>query len=260
MKKIILVSCITFCIIAVAKINSRNSFITSPTSESWEKIEITDFEVNTKQVAEFYNGLTKFSVNITHASYKGHSTLVAHEKMSGYFKRDGKNYKSSMMGILTIQNEKAKIVIDTMGKTILVAHPDSFEPSDVITLEYIQGKKNLKSTTKKTEDKAVRYKLEYTSGKYSACEILFSNEGAINEIVFLFRESFRVNPIDENSEMASPKAIISYKDLKKNPVFDKAEFDISNYINLPVKGEPVGVKNYKEYKIVDTRYYDSSKN
>jgi hypothetical protein len=259
MKKIILVGCITFCIIAVAKINSI-SYNFAQNGNGWEKIEITDFENNTKHVADFYNGLTKFSINITHASYKGHSSLVAHEKMSGYFKRDGKNYKSSMMGILTIQNEKAKIVIDTMGKTILVAHPDSFEPSDVVSLEYIQGKKNLKSTTKKTEDKSVRYKLEYKTGRYSACEILLSNEGSINEIVFLFRESFRVNPSDENSEMASPKAIISYKDLKKNPVFDKAEFDFSNYINGIETGTPVGVKKYKDYKIVDTRYNVSSKN
>lgn len=238
----------------MAGINMFPSMKAISPDQSWEKTDIADFEKNTKQAADFYKGLTKFSVNITHASYKGNTTTVAHEKVNGYFKRDGKNYKSSMMGILTIQNEKAKIVIDTTGKTILIASPDSFESSDIVSLEAIQAKKDLKTTSKKTEGKSTRYKLEYTSGKYSTCELLLDEEGAIKEIVFLFRDKYRMNPNDEKSEMVSPKAVISYTDLKKNPVINPSEFAISNYVDLSEKETPVGVKSYKEYRIVDTRY------
>lgn len=259
MKKsiILILICVSGFVFAIS---NTNKITYSNENNTWTKSSFDDFEKELSDVQKFFSESIKFSVNVTHSTFKGINNNVAYEKKSGKFIRDGKSYRSSIMGMITIQNEKLKIIIDTVGKTILIASPDKLEPSNIVSLDYVQTKKNIKTVLKKTENNTKKYKLEYSFGQYLSSEITIGSDSNIKEIIIVFREKYHEVQGDKNSPMVNPKAVISFTDFKKNPSINKSVFDFSSYINISDKGAITGIKSYKNYNIVDTRYnYDPSK-
>ncbi len=245
-KKRIAVSVAAFFIFSALSFTDNNGL-------SWQTLSKQEFSSIFKKQEKLNKDIGSYSVNVKHASYENHTAAAPHEQSEGYFHKSGSSYRSSMLGMMIIQNSKIKLVIDTGGKHIMIADPDkAFEYMDSDKLEQsLLVCDNIKS---RISDNGRIYRIEYQAGSpFAAAEYTTAKSGMINKIVLFYNEFETQEKWSELSQKIKPRVEITYTDFKKNVKFEKDAFSESKYTTLR-DGKYVAAGDYKNYKVFDTRF------
>jgi hypothetical protein len=192
-----------------------------------------------------------YSLDVVHASFENYTTPLPADKAIGYFKKDGKNYHSFLLGIHTIQNTEYKIVIDTAEKIIAVANPDQ-----LTWLKYTQEdyKVFLKSCTAVRTSKTGRYtfyRVELPENNpITAYEFLLDEKGLAREINWYYNKEVKK---DENSTAAKPRMSISFSGYNEAPSFNYSETFSEVPYFVKKNDKLVVTEKYKNFRLLDQR-------
>jgi hypothetical protein len=226
-------------------------------SSAWAQKTITkeDFSKQLKIVSK------QFEIESYSLKFKQRVLLSEFEAdKKPFFETDGqflrgknKEYRSELAGSLTIQNNDAKIVIDSVSKLVLVFEPDSlFNPMT----KPIDENNFPKATYTLTDTKEHSiYKLFYNSQlhEYESLEFwVVKKSGNVSKIILQMEaDNYTGESIDDET-VEKPQLIVDYFPIvktKNNP----AQFDISRYVILE-KDHYVLTPELKDYTLDDLRY------
>src|ERR1044072_6804420 len=90
------------------------------TDQAWEKTTKTELLSAFERSSAWFVNTKNYRLKISYSTYTDHTTQLVHDKQDGYVLRSGDLFKSSMMGIITIQDEEMRSTIDTLNQLIVL--------------------------------------------------------------------------------------------------------------------------------------------
>lgn len=230
------------------------SFKQATSAVSFKPITQKEFDDANALTSKFYSDHKHFYVEVTHATYKGHEAQVPYDQSAGYFYRDNDSYHSFFFGIHTIQNDKYKVTVDTLSKTISVADPTPSSEQDLMQTNYDNAHTYITSYEEAITDKGNLYRVKFNDvPAYSSYTMLQTDEGQLLEVTIYYRKAIAEDARDTASKKIKPKLSISYSGFNAKAVFDvKKEFDTSKYFTVTAN-KLVATTKYLTFKILDKR-------
>jgi hypothetical protein len=223
------------------------------TGSEWITLSSGQFEKIFQDQESIYKKSGSYSLNIKHASFQDHTSIVPYEQVDGYIRRDGNNYHSLVLGIQTVQNAKMKLEIDSADKSILIAAPDkTFEPISMDDLKKsVSGCSAIKT---RVLDKGNAYRVEYgTKSSLESTEYFTETSGLINKMVLYYKEMNYDPGYRERIEKFKPRIEVVFSDFKTGVKFNfKDEFDDAKYVVF-ANSKYSGTGKYRDYHVFDTR-------
>jgi hypothetical protein len=201
----------------------------------------------------WFRATNAYSLDVTHASYENYTTPVPADRAEGYFKKEGNNYHSFLMGIHTIQNSQYKIVIDTAQKVIVVANPDQLAWLAYTQDDYKVVLKSATATRMRKTGRYTFYRVELSEqNPMGAYEFLIDENGLAREISWYYNKEVK---LEENNAASAvkPRMSISFSDYQENPSFNFTEtFSEAPYF-FKKNDQLLVTENYIKYQLLDQR-------
>lgn len=227
------------------------AFSVSAQALSWQPLSVDEASNVYVQLNKLYNQTSSYELAIHYASYKDYTTTVEYEQSTGYFKKYGNNYHSILLGIHTIQNNKYKIVLDTVSKVLAVANPDSVFKSGMTMVDYksmLQYGEALKTATVGTEK---HYRIEFNETyPISACEYTMNSTGWITELTIYYNKE--ITNEEGNSEKIKPRLKMTFSGYRFN--ISQGVNELNEKIYFTKQGYKITlIGKYKDYMLSDQR-------
>jgi hypothetical protein len=198
--------------------------------------------------------IDKFSFNITYSSFKEHLEKIPYETLHGYVVKDGKNNFSNINGVVTMQNNRIRIVVDSARRSIKISNPLE-GPEPVLSVEeYIKSIGVCKEVKRKEENKLIGYRFEPKALKGIVAQEIYLDENFLNKTVIFYVNEHTTR---QNNELIKqtvfPRLEISITDFKKLTKADSKLFNEKDF--MEIDGEKVTLNSkYKNFKFFDGRY------
>lgn len=193
-----------------------------------------------------------YSFNITHTSYKDHTTLSPFETQKGYVRRDKSNYHSFIAGIHTMQDSRYRIVADTIKRYMMIANASDLL-FDVAGVDELSAKlEQCSSFEVLVTATGSRYKMEYDAqAPVQRMEILISKEGLLKEIVYYMNKEVKNEDRDTYS-IIHPRLVVSFSNHKTSTKFPASEFLGETYVTWK-ENKPSPAGRFSAYEFFDSR-------
>jgi len=219
----------------------------------WTSISKEDLAKAFEQVGDKYKNSASYSMNVTHASYESYTDVKPHQRSKGYFKKEGNNYHSMLLGIHTLQNERCKLIVDSAKKVILVSDPDKSMQKDPVAINYASLLSIYSALKYAASGKDKYYRIETKQNNpIAAYEYIIDGSGFMKDIVFYYR-AVKKEPGASGSETLSPRLHIEFSAFAENIKFNyQQEFDENRYIMKKEK-KYVLREPYQDYQLLDQR-------
>jgi len=222
-------------------------------AQSWEPLSYEEMGKILQGINDRYKNLHSFSVTVTHSSYENYFSKNPADRSTGYFRKEGLNYHSFLLGIHSVQNSRYKVVIDTAQNSIMVSNP-SGEMTGSLTLGEYDALLKLCSSLKTYSDGDEKhFRMEFRDYTFSAIELALTADGLMKEMVFYYRQEVDKNPDEPNSPKTKPRLSIVFSDYRQGITFNyNDEFDEARYFAL--SGNRLVVTDaFKKFKLRDLR-------
>jgi hypothetical protein len=220
----------------------------------WTVLTTAQVTKELEYVNNWYVKNTNYSVNVTHNSYENYTNTKAYESINGYFYRNNNNYHSYLLGVHTLQNERIKIVFDSINGVIAISNVEQLTANIADMKNYIN---NLKYCTAIKQlvigtDKKIR--LEYLPKmEINAVEMTLAQDGTIKLLVMYYGQGIAKNKADPKSVKIKPRVSIVFSNYKtKIPFNYERTFSEVPYLKQNKKRYLLQDK-YSKYKLFDHR-------
>lgn len=211
-----------------------------------------------KSIAEWYRDTESFNVNIEFASFKSHQSTSPHEIKSGYLKKSGKKFHSSLMGLETVQNEFYKIIIDTATNTIAVKDAELSAWDEINPMIIQKGLTTSQSIfLDELEDRNILKMIPAKSSSINYYELDYDKNYRIQQVTLKMTKEALADDGKTTYKIA-PKVHIRFYNYGKGNLIIANEFATSSYLNIQ-ENTLKGVGKYANYKILDLRVKEKIK-
>jgi hypothetical protein len=223
--------------------------------QNWKPIIQTDaskelLEINSKILEK-----KEYSFKVLYSSYKGHDSNELHEQYSGEVIRSDMYYRSDIMNKIVIQNKEFRIIVDKDNKIVKVNDPIK-NPDPILDVRDFEKAMDICKQVKRCVDKnEIGYRFELKVQRGIVSQEVFFNESFISRLVYYYvnEHSVRQNNLFK-TEIVYPKLIIEFKELKFLNKVNKGLFETASIVIIQ-KGKLVLANDFKNYKLIDGRYY-----
>ena len=223
------------------------------TGEVWNTITVKEYDAAMSKMEQFYSSKKTYSLKVTHASFKGHDTEVPYDVSSGYFHFDRGNYHSFLLGIHTIQNQKYKVVVDSINRCITVSDPDAASTKELMRINYVNSSQYVVAYKEAKTEQGEKYKLDFNEQPaYSAYTIIIGEDGQMKEMNVYYRKEYPSDNNNPSSPKVKPRLRISYSGFTEVSGFSQDEFQTDRYFREEkkvLKAAPA----FAQWKLVDAR-------
>jgi hypothetical protein len=229
-------------------------FLAFKGGDVWTIITAKEYDVEMKKVEKFYTEKKKYAVNVTHATYKGHDSEIPYQQSTGYFHYENGKYHSWLLGVHTMQDEKYKVVVDSINKILIVSDPDSKTTNELMQLNYTNSERYLVSCKQSKTEKGEKFKLDFNEvPSYSSYLLSIEDDGEIKGLTVYYRAEYASDPQNSASPKVKPKLSISYSGFTDTPAFRSNEFSTAQYFTIE-NNILKPASSYSAYRIVDARF------
>lgn len=167
-----------------------------------------------------------FECTMTEKFYSFYTDKQPKEVFTGYIKRNGMQYRSNTLGVLTIQNKDAKLIVDTGSHTIVYTNPtpmQAYNPENLTSMLALCSKVQVLHN-----DSIDRITLEFSTNEIplEMFEITIQNS-QIKKLVLYHNAT-----TDENDQVIKPKTEILFNDIVLGKSISSKEFEVGSYISV----------------------------
>ena len=183
-----------------------------------------------------------FECTMTEKFYSFYTDKQPKEVATGYIKRNGIQYRSNTLGVLTIQNKEAKLIVDTVSHTIVYTNPT---PIQAYNSENLNSMLALCSKVQVLHNDSIdRITLEFSTNEIplEMFEITIQNS-QIKKLVL-----YHTATTDENDQVIKPKTEILFNDIVLGKSISSREFEVGSYI-LVKNGKINLTESYQNYTL-----------
>lgn len=242
---------ILMCLIAFI----GSSFKPSEYIASWETASKEEFLKASEKASNWFSQNTNYKVDITYSSFTDHSSTNAHDIYSGYYKRQNNNFASSAMGVLTIQNDKYRISVDTVNHLMMLQNKTEIGQAIGDAKSFSDLLDRVKAIKKqKGENGSVSYKIDFNQNDlYSAYEFKVNEKGYLVFMKYYYSKELK-DEQEDKTLTGKPRLEVAFSNYQTNVKFNH-EKDFSEKQFVKEEGKkiiPIG--NYSKYEFKDYRY------
>lgn len=216
---------------------------------SWISIDVNSFKKEMK-LAEKYFEEENYSFDYEYTSYVGRESATVHDRMKGYFVKNGLEQFSSFEDQLTFQNSRYKVLVDKATKEIIVTKSQENEVSELDVLTYEYTLESASKISKKTSSGVTQYRLDYTSGNEYSNQILeFDSSYLLKRIITNYAEKQEVENNSGKKVLDYPRMELSIHNYNKKMELLSNQ-KVSSVINT--EGKSIQLRSeYKNYQLTD---------
>lgn len=234
--------------------------LTSQTKNDWTKAEKAEIIAAYQKACDWFVRNNSYSFNLNYTSYKDHLSKEIIESSNGYYKRSSNKFVSHIMGIKTIQNSTARIVIDSSDKLIAITDPGSLNPTLANTEQLTEMLNNVKGLKKRVSNEGVTYKIDFLKNSlFDSYEFSVDKSGLLDKLVYFYSEQEDKDYGGETDDGHLP--ITSKIKPRLEVVFSKYQYPIkANSNDFEIKGLVLADNrkislndNFKSYSVKDYR-------
>ncbi len=232
------------------------SFTKKTMLPSWEVATKEEFTAVYEKSTGWFSKNLNYKVNVKYASYSDHSLAVAYEQSTGYFKRSNDFIHSSVLGIITVQNEKVCIMLDSLNQFIVVNSKKEVQQTLFDPKTFSELLSKVKSIKKQKSEKGeTTYQLEFpTNGLYSKYEFQTNVQGLPSVMKYYYSKEMKKDEKDENSLKGKPRLEVSFSGYQTNVnfVYEK-EFSEKQFLKIE-NNKIVLNEKYRNFEVKDYRF------
>lgn len=195
----------------------------------------------------------RYSFTINYSSYKEYNDTKPYDNQNGNVVKDGDNLYSKILGALTIQNKKLRVVADSSKHFVKITDPLTGTDPNFNVNDYIKVIGICKSVKRKEVDGLVAYRFEpkATIG-IIAQEIYLGQDCLMKSVIYYSNENETRHGDKTEMEILHPKLEITISDYKKLEKTDKEQFSTDNI--LAINKNEISLKGkYRSFKFFDGR-------
>ncbi len=234
-----------------------NIFVAQTTS-AWQIVSKEEIVSSYKNICNWFINTSNYAFDMKYTSYKGHSSSDIIENSNGYYKRSGKKYATEVVGIKTIQNEKARIIIDTNDQVIAISNPSSLSPNIQSSEDLIKLLENVKSLKKKNLGKLTTYRIEFKKNElYEAYEFSVNDKSLLEKLTYYYAEQTEKDYGDDFSKKPSetkmkPRLEIIFSNYQVPAIVKDSDFNDKSIV-IASNNKVELLEKYKVYQLKDYR-------
>jgi hypothetical protein len=214
----------------------------------WLTIEKNVMAADLLAMSQYFQRMHTYQLEMTDASFENYTTDVYHQKATGYYKRNGYEFHSFMMGVHTIQDNVCRLTIDSAKKLMIVADPTKSMDNKLALSDY---EFLLKIATKLQKAKVgdyLYYHMEFEKDyQFTAYDITLKDSLPVKAVMYYSKK------VKQGDKLQQPRVEMNYDKWLLNVVDKETAFSISKYVEKK-GGEYFLTPAYAgKYKLLDQR-------
>lgn len=168
-----------------------------------------------------------YSSDIDYFIFKNHSDTIPLEISKGFYKRNGLNEHSMLVGIETIQNDKVRLVVDTNAQSMVLNKPNA---KTMLVVSELEGALSMCKSIlliKNKDYNMLQLFIDQNTGiGFTKIEISFYQKTHyIKNIIMYYNSAF----IPQYEQIKAPKVLINYSNISTSRIANH-EFKTDKYI------------------------------
>ncbi|MBI3518104.1 MAG: hypothetical protein HY062_01935 [Bacteroidetes bacterium] len=235
------------------------STISSAQVGTWEVATKSEVISSYQKTWTWFTNTQNYAFKLKYTSYKDYVSKEIIESSEGYYKRLGNKYKTEVVGIKTIQNEKVRIIIDTLDKIITVLNPGKLNPALTNAKDLEVMLDNVKALKKRKIGKSVCYRIDFIKNElYEAYEFTINDKGLLESLVYYYSEQIEEDDGDGQylaplKTKVKPRLEVLFTNYQAPITIAESEFQ-EKLIVLNDKEKINLLDKYKAFQLKDYRY------
>jgi hypothetical protein len=226
---------------------------------AWEVATKNEIISSYQKTWTWFTNTLNYAFRVKYTSYKDYLSKEIIESSEGYYKRLGNKYKTEAIGIKTVQNEKARIIIDTLDRIITVLNPGKLNPAltDAKDLELMLD--NVRALKKRKIGKNVCYRIDFIKNElYEAYEFTINEKGLLESLVYYYSEQIEEDDGDGQylsplKTKVKPRLEVLFTNYQAPVTIAESEFQDKSIV-LNDKHKINLLDKYKTFQLKDYRY------
>lgn len=196
-----------------------------------------------------------YAFRMNYLSFKDHESPKALESSEGYYKKIKNSYSSEAIGIKIMQNEKLRVMLDTVGHTVTVTDPAALKPAAATAEELQALLAHAKALKKQALPTGTKYRLEFNkAARFEAYEFVIGEKGFLEQLIYYYPETreAKSSSSEKGASSLKPRLEIHLVLCEAPSKFKSSEsgeeviaYDEQQRIGLRTK--------YKDFKLLDYR-------
>lgn len=206
-----------------------------------------------KKMGEVYENTNSYSFQTTHKSFRGHNSKTAFEIHQGDYIKKDKQYRSSLLGVETVQNKEFKVALVKESKQILIYDLDEKLRGKVDPADFKGEIANAKEIKKGKLGVNTYFTITYKPNlPIERLELELDKNGFILKIAMYYSELHEWTDNQGKKQVSKAKLEIEYKNIKLNIAVQDSEFNTSEYVIKSTNGY-ISSMHYRNYIVEDLR-------
>lgn len=226
-----------------------------PNPVSWTNADLKEVAKELKEMQLSYSKINTYSVSVNYFTFDTKSEMnEIQDKSKGYYVKFGKNCKSHLLGIYSIQNEKYRITIDSSKKIIHVTNAFEFRDPGFSMNDYIKILSICKMVKQMKEKDVVGYRFETKNKEGIIAQEVFLENGITKEVnVFYANEHFTRENNSIKKEIVYPKLQVVFSGFNQKITPIAADFSTNKIFIIDRDKRIKLTSEYKGFKLIDGR-------
>lgn len=179
-------------------------------AQTWDAVPLSDL-LTVKRLSDAkYKEMTSFEMMVELASFRSFQDAAPFERVSASVILDGERFRSELGGIITIQGNGIRVILDKEDRSVLVTDPvDLAEPWMIQAVDIILG--SITSCSKRTVPDGVEYKLVYRAGSvYENTIVRYDTNGWLINTSTTWATAIAEDPSNTLSARYRPRLDVRY--------------------------------------------------
>jgi hypothetical protein len=218
-------------------------------ADDWSRVTTDDFLAAMTNITDKVQKNASYSVDLSYTTYELSKNEIIHDYSSGYVKKSGIDTHSFTMGIHTIQNEKCRVVVDSINEIIAVTNPMSVEFNEMAPALSKELYKNVKSIRKRNTDGIISYEVVFGENMPIISFVLqVDQQQLMKQVDIVYRRQLKSN----SQQDTNLRLRLAFNNWIFNPKFSQEVFSMSRYVNEE-KDNYSPSSAYSNYQLSDQR-------
>lgn len=228
---------------------------------AWEVATKNEVISSYQKTWTWFTNTQNYAFKLKYTSYKDYVSKEIIESSEGYYKRLGNKYKTEAIGIKTVQNEKIRIIIDTLDKIITVLNPGKLNPALTVAKDLEVMLDNVKALKKRKIGKSTCYRIDFIKNElYEAYEFTINEKGLLESLVYYYSEQIEEDDGDGQyitpiKTKVKPRLEVLFTNYQAPIVIAESEFQEKSIV-LNDKQKINLLDKYKAFQLKDYRYQE----
>lgn len=243
MRSVIVIASLAFLLLGMAPIQVPD----------WEPSSGKELQRSKAVCDSLYTAFWGFRQDLTVSSYRSKTDLQVYDVERAMVRKEGMRFRSEIGGVVTIQDEQIRVMVDKQAKVVMMADPIKLEDMFMEAFA-MEATENFGTCAARPKDGGVEYRFTFNKGAvYEHIVAWYDAKGWLRRTETVWRAGVSEAPLLPMAAVTQPRLVTEYGmpvPIKKGGYTTAT--DPWSILELGVDG-PIARGDWAAYELIDTR-------